>query len=257
MKFIKIYGERNTGTTYLTGLIRRNIVCKVVKSRPPFWLRKIHKLIPNNNEILRDLYFSIRKNNLGWKHAFVNEKLFEPIQRNQNDFLILTLTKNPYSWLLSMYRRPYHSSNNLKIHGTEQTFEDFLSHEWTCLKRENSPKILLQNPIELWNLKNDAYLKLSNKTNYKAINIKYENVLIDHKKVLKELAKTANLKFVKSEIENVFKSAIGDASNFSDYNKFYLNDEWIEQISDYQFEMINRHLNISMMKKYEYKLINN
>ena len=62
MKFIKIYGERNTGTTYLTGLIRRNIVCKVVKSRPPFWLRKIHKLIPNNNEILRDLYFSIRKN---------------------------------------------------------------------------------------------------------------------------------------------------------------------------------------------------
>jgi len=256
MKFVKIYGERNTGTTYLSKLINENIECKLIKSRPPFWLRKIQKMIPNNNEVLRDLYFSINKNNLGWKHAFVDEKLFESTNINRNDLFIVTITKNPYSWLLSMFQRPYHSAYNANKYGREQTFEEFLLHEWKCLKRENLSEAILQNPIELWNKKNDAYLKLSDNTKYTVVNIKYENILMDYKKVLMELANSSSLKLSSSELRNIVKSAKGDVSNFSDYKKYYLNEEWKEKINNYQYEIINYHLNPLVMEAFNYKLIN-
>jgi len=257
MKFVKIYGERNTGTTYLAKLINENIECKIIKSRPPFWLRKIQKMIPNNNEILRDLYFSIKKNNLGWKHAFVDESILEYTNINRKDLFIVTITKNPYSWLLSMFRRPYHSTFDAKKYGREQTFEEFLLQEWTCLKRENSPRNSLQNPIELWNLKNNAYIKLSEHANYKVTNIKYENILMDYKKILIELTNSANLKLARCEVRNVVKSVKGDVQKFCDYKKYYLNEEWRVKITNHQYEIINRHLDPLIMEAFKYKIINN
>ena len=256
MKFIKIYGERNTGTTYLSKFINNNIECKILRSRPPLLLRKLQKLIPNNNEYIRNLYFSINRKNLGWKHAYVDANLIKEYGKYRNKLLIITITKNPYSWLLSMFRRPYHSSYDSKKYGREQTFEEFLLHEWTCLKRENSPKTLLQNPIELWNLKNYAYISLSEHTKYKVINIKYENLLKDYKKVLTELATSANLKLASSEVMNAVKSTKGDISNYLDYKKYYLNEEWRRKITNYQFEIINHYLDPLIMEAFNYKLIN-
>ena len=255
MKFVKIYGERNTGTTYLSKLINKNIESEILKSRPPFLLRKIQKMIPNDNEYIRDLYFSINRKNLGWKHAYIDANIMKEYKKYKNKLLIITVTKNPYSWLLSMFNRPYHSVYNANKFTEEQTFEEFLLHEWKCLKRENSPEAILKNPIELWNIKNDSYLKISDNTKYTVVNIKYENILIDYEKVLMELANSVNLKFSSSEVRNVVKSAKGDGSNYYDYKKYYLNEEWKEKINNYQYEIINTHLNPLVMEAFNYKLI--
>ena len=67
-QWIKIYGERNTGTSYLEQLIVRNLNVDSLRGGIP---RSIRRLFPNS-EYARDWYFrATRSRNLGWKHALV------------------------------------------------------------------------------------------------------------------------------------------------------------------------------------------
>ena len=251
MKSIKIYGERNTGTTYLSKLIDNNIKCRILLSKAPLWLRKFQWIIPNNNEYIRDLYFNFNKKCLGWKHTYINDEILNQINNYKDNLLIITVTKNPYSWLISMFNRPYHFNDY-----NTRTFEKFLNNKWTCVKRENSPKNLINNPIELWNMKNQSYLNLLETTNHQIINIKYEDILSDYKRIIKEIVNTGSFQYKKNMITNVIKSAKGDNKKFSDYKEYYLNKSWKEKITKDQFYFINNHLNQSLMKKFNYKYIN-
>jgi hypothetical protein len=110
MKLIKIYGERNTNTNYLGELISLNLDVAEVLGVVPQSMRRIQTRLPVKNA-LRDIYFQFTyARNLGWKHAKVEDpahiRKYSLVKNNEVRFI--TLTKNPYSWLLSLFRRPYH-----------------------------------------------------------------------------------------------------------------------------------------------------
>jgi hypothetical protein len=66
VRFIKILGERNTGSSYLERLLQRNLQIECLRGGLP---RPLERLIPKP-ERARDLFFRVtRGQNLGWKHA--------------------------------------------------------------------------------------------------------------------------------------------------------------------------------------------
>ena len=79
IKNIKIFGERNSGTRYLTSLIKQNI-----------------------KDI--NIYSSYYKGGTGWKHGFPRIKLF----KNLNSTLFIFIIRDLNRWIKSMYVNPYH-----------------------------------------------------------------------------------------------------------------------------------------------------
>lgn len=92
---IKIYGERNTGTNYLMQLLRNHLEIIVE--------RKEGCVLASNFPAA-----SVeRLEELGWKHRLIDADFLQKKGFERESILLLTLTKNPYSWLLSLHKRPY------------------------------------------------------------------------------------------------------------------------------------------------------
>ena len=147
-QLIKLLGERNSGTNYLQKLIELNVDVDVLPgTAPPYVFRFFPK-----SEFACDAYFMLTgTSNLGWKHAiapFGNELV--RIQERYPNLLFVTITKNPYSWLLSLHRHPYHQRSAIG------DFEEFLQSPWPTVKRERHPNPF-PNPIIMWNEKNSSY----------------------------------------------------------------------------------------------------
>lgn len=66
---------------------------------------------------------------------------------------IIFLVKSPYSWLVSMFRRP-HGMLLPKV----DDFSLFLRRPWLTLARDNLPRVLA-SPVEMWNRKVAAYCR--------------------------------------------------------------------------------------------------
>ncbi|RME83007.1 MAG: hypothetical protein D6775_09300 [Caldilineae bacterium] len=131
---VKILGERNTGTHYLEKLLRLNLDVRVLPGSAP---RRLRRHFPGNEAVL-DLYFRLTAfANLGWKHALAPAP--DALRRSRwarRGLVILTLSKNPYAWLLSLYRHPYHYSGPLP------SFERFLQSPWRTVRRERCSDVL-------------------------------------------------------------------------------------------------------------------
>lgn len=56
-KRIKLYGERNTGTRYLTRLFEHNLRGEVIPGVAPRWTTWVQALVPGK-EIVRDAWFA-------------------------------------------------------------------------------------------------------------------------------------------------------------------------------------------------------
>ncbi len=173
MKYVKIYGERNTNTNYLGEIIRLNLDVDEIPGVVPRRMRQIQTRLPAKNR-MRDLYFQLTfSQNLGWKHAKVKsaDELLRYSLVKKRDVGFLTITKNPYAWLVSFYKRPYHQDYEPKH--ARPDFNAFLELPCSQVGRENlegGP----YNPIQLWNIKNQAYLQLSE---LDVINLTAEEIL--------------------------------------------------------------------------------
>ncbi len=111
IKYIQIYGERNSGTNYLHFLLEHNI--KNIKVGYKY----------------------------GWKHGFAKVDQMKD-QVNAED-LIICLFKDPYSWLVSMHGKPHHAP---QLVGT--TFSEFIRSEWACYTGDNyDVRDLVKDPV--------------------------------------------------------------------------------------------------------------
>jgi len=61
------------------------------------------------------------------------------------------MTRNPYSWLLALHRRPYHGLDR-----RDAPFSDFISRPWLTVRRDGTSPVLA-SPMALWNAKLAAY----------------------------------------------------------------------------------------------------
>ncbi len=79
---VKIYGERNTGTNYLSALLDKNLDAELLPGVVPSVVDIVQALVPER-EAIKTLYSSLTfARHLGWKHeldahslAFINQQL--------------------------------------------------------------------------------------------------------------------------------------------------------------------------------------
>jgi hypothetical protein len=247
MPTIKIYGERNTGTNYLQQLINKNLNVHILQGTAPYRIRKLQKFLPGK-EWLVDLYFSQTfSKNLGWKHSLVKNTKKLNKYKITGKISFITLTKNPYSWLISLYRRPYH-----QYYTEKPDFETFLNSTWKTVQRENAQKVF-NNPIELWNKKNRSYIIL--KQDLPTINLRYEDILRNPEEIIEQIKNKFNLYTKKDRFNNIVESTKKDQTNYFFYKKYYLNEDWRKNLSDNCIKIINKNIDKNLLEYYNYKKI--
>jgi Sulfotransferase domain len=244
---IKIYGERNAGTNYLTELLKANLEARLLPGTVPMPINRAQRLLPGN-QWLRDIYFSRTfHENLGWKHSMVIPPRLLAAGARERNVGFITITKNPYSWLLSMHRRPY---NNWSIR--KASFEDFLRTRWRTVGRENAAS--LANPIHLWNQKNGAYRELAKAL--PTLSIRYEDILADPNAVLEKTATFLRVQRKHGATRNVFESTKNDGDkDFSYYQSYYLQERWRDSLSMRAIGLINDRLDRSLMEYFGYAFL--
>lgn len=243
---VKIYGERNTGTSYLEALLVRNLAVDCLRGGVPRSIRRFF----TDSERARDWYFrATHRKNLGWKHACVpTESQLAAAGPDPTQVLFLTLTKNPYAWLLSLYRQPYHAKREYA------SFGQFLREPWETVGRENAPPAFA-SPVEMWNLKNAAYLTLAGYTT--TIHCRYEDLLADPLGFLEKLCCKHGIQTRQNPFGNVLEAMKrqGRGKTFDDYRTYYLEERWRTELDDDCIELINERLDCDVLARFGYSRI--
>lgn len=247
-KLIKIYGERNTNTNYLSKLIKLNLSIQELPGVVPLTIMLMQIILPGK-ELVRDIYFYFTySNNLGWKHTRVKPvaalKNYDVVVNN--DLVFLSITKNPYSWLLSLYRRPYEQYYSDKL-----DFESFLQRPWKTNGRENAEN-LLKNPIELWNIKNSSYLQLSD---LNGLNLTTESIFQDPKAIIDKISNHFSVKRLSDEFINYKRSTKEKNKDSSWYRDYYLNEKWQDEITNDAIAIINETVDKKLMSHFGYSVL--
>jgi hypothetical protein len=249
---LKLYGERNTGTNYVHKLLAANLDVHLLRGVPP---RVLNVAIRSNKlpytEKIQDTYHRLSfRYDLGWKHAFApspSEIVSRRVPRAGLRFV--TVSKNPYAWVLSLYRKPY---NYYPVWETKPSFEEFLVSPPPFLERERAP-VSLRDPVDVWNRKNASYFGLS--TAFPTANLRYEEVLDNPQTVVEGLGVTLGIPMGRGEFENHERSTKDRGKDFSYYRDYYLQRRWREQLNPEQIELINERLDRSIVERLGYELL--
>lgn len=244
---VKLFGERNTGTRYLARLLEQNLKLNLLAGAPPAWVRNLQRTLPGK-EWLRNAYFvASASHNLGWKHSLPEHRSVRE-RIGPRAVLIVTLTKNPYAWLVSLYRRPYHQ------HWKERpSFRDFLVMPWRTIHREAAGKSTYSSPVALWNEKNAAYRRLAEHVG--AINLTYETLLKDPAQIVADVAAAAGVQWNRSTFVNLESSTKKSSKTHADYQAYYAQEQWREEYDASDLVAINGRLDWELVQAFGYQLI--
>jgi len=238
----KIYGERNCGTNYLRNLIQRNLNTRLLPGVAPRRVRRLFRVYPVLHERLIDAWFDITfRYNLGWKHMFAPD--IDRLQRTTVSIdrtLFIFLSKNPYAWLLSLQRHPYH------FHGPTSNFNVFIRSKWPTVGRENHPAPF-PNLVVMWNQKNISYLQLAHNLPHSLI-LRYEDMVADPESMIRTIAEELEISLKNNTFTNVHASVKGEEDkDFAWYRTYYQEERWREQLDDDALRFINSHLDHDLL----------
>lgn len=152
-KKIAVQGLFRSGTNYTKTLLENNFKC--------------------------DVSFST----FGWKHSFIPE-MSNTKKKNGHYDLGFLLTKNPFSFINSLYN--YHIKEQMNIKAS-QDFNEFLTERVVIYNSHNpnSQMFKFKNPAEMWNQLNFNFYHTP-----KFKHIKYEELLEDPYNILNDAIKT-------------------------------------------------------------------
>ena len=246
---VKIYGERNTGTNYVSALIALNLAVRELPGVIPAGIRRIHQMLPGR-EWVRDLYFACtRRHNLGWKHGLATtpKRLAREDRHRRQSLAFVTVTKNPYAWLLSLHRRPYHPT-----HPGALDFETFLATPWRTVGRDNMHRVTLKSPVELWNTKNRSYLELAPAN---TLNTIYETTIRDPQAFIDDVVDRFGIRRSTASFRNHEVSTKDRTKDFGFYRDYYLNERWKDELTDAAISAINRRLDKDLVSRFGYEIL--
>ena len=243
---IKIYGERNTGTNYLQQLLRANFKVEVLPGGHPEHRWPFNATF-SGSEMFREMWhFLTFRRNLGWKHTAIAQEKFIKAFSAFPGLRVIFLLKNPYSWIVSLHRRPYHSPSHL-----EKSLGEFVEQPWRTLRREHLPRVV-DGPAQLWQMKVASYQSIADKI--PSIAIRYEDLLRDPEAVVAGLGKELKLP-VRGQWRNIEASAKGDIKGFSDYRDYYLNERWKGDLTPEITGAITRRLEAPTLERFGYQVL--
>lgn len=260
---VKIYGERNSGTNFIQRPVRQNFLCQWVPGTLadayPGYRESFEDELKSSvsdeakrnwlRQAKMDNYFSTNLwNTLGWKHSCppIEVILSRP---DRSDILFVTITKHPYAWALSFFRRPYENPGI----SVPERIGDFLSEPWPSVRRDNTAACL-ESPIELWNLKTASYSQLAKVAH--VLRCRYEDVLAEPDSFLE--AESKHLRKKKDQYEvlvDAAKQQDKGTKDFHNYRDYYLNERWREVLTSDDIKVINRFLDPSVVKEAGYDIL--
>ncbi len=160
---IKVYGERNTGTRAALTMLRA--VPNVLIGGGPALSEEMRMQNAAMREAIdqqftgpwRSIYTDavldmecLARGHIGaWKHSLpVFDESFIGAETS-----VLLMVRDPYSWALSLFRKPYHSKGP-----RADTLLAFLDQPWLTERRDYLPPVI-PSPMVLWNEKLRATLQ--------------------------------------------------------------------------------------------------
>ena len=222
-------------------MIHQNFPVRILMDGPPYWWEKRFGL---GNISMHSYLLLTSWRNLGWKHAAP-----ELSARRTRDIYFILVSKNPYSWLLSLHKRPYHNWNASAL-----PFSDFLRTPWPLMSCDNLNKKTIM-PVELWNEKNKAYLDLSRSVSHSML-CGYEEILEDPAAFIREVSVFINLPIANEiKLQNKASKSLDETKSYSHYKDYYLNELWREKLSSDDIIFINKYVDPELMKTFGYSLI--
>jgi hypothetical protein len=222
-------------------LVRRNLAVALLPGTAPVWLKRVSR-----RESVRDAYFRLTfRRNLGWKHAVAPSPAeLRRLRAAERGLAFATLTKNPYSWILSLHRRPYH---NL---GRPDSLHEFIETPWPTLGRERAGAAY-ESPVSLWNAKNRSYLALGPR----AVNLTYEDVLADPAGAVARIAALVGVPWDAAGFVNMESSTKRRGRSFEEYRTYYLDELWREQLDGQAVAAINDRVDRELMARFGYAVL--
>lgn len=269
----KLYGERNTGTRYLQQLLNGNLAIHHVRLKG-----KLEGL----SELQKDVVYSRHwRAFLGWKHMCApSADQLRGHEAFTRKTLFVVTAKNPYSWLVSLWKHPYHYGSPKPT-----SFTLFMQRPFPVLGRENfegcggqpqrhqhSPRHF-RNPMDMWNRKMKAFYNLATVVPH-CIRVKYEWLVADPEEIVQQIHRRFNVAVAvpqpepavnttapvdQAGFQNIDKSTKTKAKSFTTYQRYYMNEEW-KRFAGFSggdrvtlLRMINRALNGNVMAMWGYE----
>lgn len=245
--FIKIFGERNTGTNYLEKLINENMQVAMLPGTGPVAVARLGRRLRAHWPT--DLYFALTRHHyLGWKHSPAH--LPEPLPTKfQGRLCLVMLMKNPYSWLLSLWRRPYHNMRSVR---RIPDFHEFITTPWPALSRDWYTAREYVSPVDLWNHKVGSFFGFHG---VPSVRLRYEDLLAAPEGALAQIAEAARVPLT-GDFSNILDSTKRrDSRDNEAYRNYYLNEEWREKLDGEVIAEINRRLDLDILRKAGYELL--
>jgi hypothetical protein len=246
-KFIKVFGERNCGTNFVNRLIEKNTDLIVLKHHPiPHIKKQISKLPKPLRIIAKEKLIDIQRekefdDTYGWKHAAVNIKKISCSSKYEKTLFVF-VSKNPFSFLFSLYNRPYNH-----VFKDWKNISDFLRTPWLCNLRDGLDFPLLASPIDLWNFKNLSYINFVNSSISNSVFFQYENIVLDPEGFGRELEKFIKLKHDKIDLPK--KPVKPKCGTFDDYHKIIKDLNPLKNFLQDDITFIFERLEKSIVKK--------
>ncbi|MGR5254375.1 hypothetical protein ACPV5S_19460 [Vibrio astriarenae] len=215
----------------------------------------------NYSKSLLELNFdcSVRNNLFGWKHGFVPIVSLDSKVTHETLFDgAYFVTKNPYSFLVSLYR--YYKEAKLNILAKEG-FDDFVKNRIVIFDGGNqkSPQLRFSSPVELWNSMNWNYSSHSS-----LIHVRYEMLLERPKATTERIAKKIGLEAKSGSFEIPRKRVkrmndsvdYKDASDMMTGQKFnskqYTQNEYMDMFSPELIDFVQEQLDDELVEKLGY-----
>jgi hypothetical protein len=253
---LKIFGERNTGTNAVALLIEQNIgkiICPSMRDFVKDWPAR-EALTKEFEEPYRHFIH----------HALVDDIFSQaPTEYKQkhtapeysqsfakNGIGVVFLIKNPYSWVLSMYNRPY----GLLLPKPDN-FSRFLRNPWLGLRRDNVPSVL-SCLLDLWNRKLAAYCcfaEFAKRDCLPLLFLKFEEFVADQ---LEALSKIRSVFGFPGDSAVVITASTKDPGlDWNYYREYYCGEAWRAAFSAEDLEFCATAINWDLAARFGYEKI--
>lgn len=227
---IKIFGERNTGTNAIKQMIKINTKSFVFPGTAreistsigeEIRIRKKAGLLSNEEkEHMIDKVFSGLDLLRQWKHTATRFQLNE----DADDTHFIFTVREPHSWLVGLFRKPYHI-----LVDKPDNLTDFATLDWRVVARDNVAKPCYK-PMNLYAEKLYSYMELINELEKKNISysiVRFESFVQNQKAIFDDLK--CYLDFPSSEFREVNASTKDKTKDSQFYKQYYDNEIWKEE----------------------------
>ena len=230
LSHVKIFGERNTSTNALKQVIEQNSAARVLPSVAPecdprfaarlALMKRLHLPVVLQ-EWLTDRVFARQPDPHSWKHAATD---FGDV-RAFSDTLVVFCTRHPASWLLGLYKRPYHNLGR-----AQTTLPGFVTGAWKTVGRERLAGITT-TPAALYNLKLQSYARMQaalDAARIPHVTIRHEDFAMDQRACFDRLR--PHLSGVTPDFTPLDTSTKDSAKSSDYYRDYYGQERWRAEI---------------------------